>query len=110
MATSFQDSNGFWWDIGGHVTFSHCQYFADLIDQGVVAYAKKNLHILEENDQDLKVEKLWCTHRRECWARFDTDSFLPYPFQNNFFYSKNTQVIIVSMVYSKYILTERIQI
>ncbi|RNA01043.1 amine oxidase [Brachionus plicatilis] len=93
LATSFPDPKGFWWDIGVHVTFSHYQYFTDLIDQGVLAYAKKHLEALEEDDKDLKIEKLWCTHKRECWARFDPDSFLPYPFQNNFFYSKNTQVI-----------------
>ena len=53
LATSFSDPQGFWWDIGVHVTFSHYQYFTDLIDQGVLAYAKKHLEFLEENDKDL---------------------------------------------------------
>ena len=94
LATSFQDPNDFLWDIGGHVIFSHYAYFNDLIDQAVLAYAKKHFNTLEPSDkEDLRIENLWCTHKRESWARFDNDSYLPYPFQNNFFYSKSNQVI-----------------
>jgi protoporphyrinogen oxidase len=33
LASSFVDSNGFTWDIGGHVQFSHYSYFDDLMDK-----------------------------------------------------------------------------
>ncbi len=32
LASSFVDRNGFPWDIGGHVQFSHCAYFDDAMD------------------------------------------------------------------------------
>ena len=32
LASSFKDDNGFTWDIGGHVVFSHYEYFDDLMD------------------------------------------------------------------------------
>ena len=33
LATSFVDSAGFTYDIGGHVMFSHYKYFDDLVDK-----------------------------------------------------------------------------
>ncbi|MCX5726498.1 MAG: FAD-dependent oxidoreductase, partial [Candidatus Saganbacteria bacterium] len=65
IASSFKDSQGFTWDIGGHVIFSHNEYFNKLL--------KKLM------GKDI-VE-----HVRESfiWA---LDRFVPYPFQNNIRY------------------------
>jgi len=62
LATTFQDENGFWWDIGGHVQFSHYKYFDDLMDK------------LLPNE--------WFDHQRESWVWMQ-DRWIPYPFQNN---------------------------
>ena len=62
LATSFQDAKGFWWDIGGHVQFSHYQYFDQLMDT-----------LLGHN---------WVYHDRESWI-WIANRFVPYPFQLN---------------------------
>ncbi|OIP98033.1 hypothetical protein AUK40_02090 [Candidatus Wirthbacteria bacterium CG2_30_54_11] len=62
LASSFRDDRGFTWDIGGHVLFSHYQYFDDLMDS-----------LLSEG---------WVTHEREAWC-YLKDRFVPYPFQYN---------------------------
>ncbi len=64
LSSSFQDDDGFWWDIGGHVLFSHYSYFDDL------------MATLFPNDND------WIFHEREAWAWMQ-DRFIPYPVQNN---------------------------
>lgn len=61
LAASFVDENGFTWDIGGHVQFSHYSYYDDVLDS-------------------LPIE--WLHHQRESWVWFK-DRFVPYPFQNN---------------------------
>jgi protoporphyrinogen oxidase len=63
LASSFRDENGFFWDIGGHVQFSHYEYFDAL------------MHKLIPKDQ-------WLTHQRESWVWL-RERFVPYPFQNN---------------------------
>lgn len=62
LATSFEDSMGFTYDIGGHVMFSHYQYFDDLVDKLL-------------GDQYTEI-------MREAWV-WMMDRFVPYPFQNN---------------------------
>jgi len=61
LAASVVDPQGFTWDMGGHVIFSHYEYFSKLLDALVSEFL---------------------THEREawCWMR---DRFIPYPLQNN---------------------------
>ncbi|WP_419785899.1 protoporphyrinogen/coproporphyrinogen oxidase [Pseudodesulfovibrio sp.] len=65
LAASFKDDNGFTWDIGGHVVFSHFKYFDDLFDSLL-------------GDEYLE-------HERESWVRTNK-TWVPYPFQNNIRY------------------------
>lgn len=62
LASSFTDSRGFTWDIGGHVLFSHYDYFDRLMDD-----------LLGDD---------WLSHEREAWV-WMRDRFIPYPLQNN---------------------------
>jgi len=62
LAASFKDAHGFTWDIGGHVLFSHYEYFDRLL--------------AEVLGQD------FLEHRREAWIRA-AGTWVPYPFQNN---------------------------
>jgi len=63
LASSFKDEEGFTWDIGGHVQFSHYPYFDDAMMLAIPA------------------EK-WLRHERESWV-WIKNRFVPYPFQNN---------------------------
>ena len=62
LAASFKDDKGFTWDIGGHVVFSHYDYFDRLMDSLL-------------GDERLE-------HQRESWVR-SNGTWVPYPFQNN---------------------------
>jgi protoporphyrinogen oxidase len=62
LATSFHDEHGFTYDIGGHVMFSHYDYFDKLVDR-----------LLGEDYTDIM---------RESWV-WMMDRWVPYPFQNN---------------------------
>jgi protoporphyrinogen oxidase len=66
LATSFQDQKGFWWDIGGHVQFSHYAYFDRAME-----------HAIPRDE--------WLEHERESWVWLH-NRFVPYPFQNNIRY------------------------
>lgn len=66
LASSFVDDKGFTWDVGGHVQFSHYDYFDDAMDE---ALGKDG----------------WLKHERESWV-WIADRFVPYPFQNNLRY------------------------
>lgn len=63
LARSFVDHKGFTWDIGGHVQFSHYEYFDRVMDS-------------------LLGPDGWNHHRRESWI-WMRDRFIPYPLQNN---------------------------
>jgi protoporphyrinogen oxidase len=65
LASSEKSANGFTYDIGGHVLFSHYEYFDKLFDK-----------LLGDEYQELL---------RESWV-WMCDRFLPYPFQNNIKY------------------------
>jgi len=65
LAASFKDDAGFTWDIGGHVVFSHYDYFDDLLNSLL-------------GDERLE-------HERESWVR-SSGTWVPYPFQNNIRY------------------------
>ncbi len=65
LASSFTDSGGFTWDIGGHVMFSHYKYYDKCFDD------------LMGKDFQL--------NNRECWVRM-FNTWVPYPFQNNIRY------------------------
>lgn len=71
-ASSFVDQQGFTWDEGGHVIFSHYPYFDRLIEKAL----KGEFH-----------ERV-----RESWI-LTRDTWVPYPFQNNLRYlPKEVQV------------------
>ncbi len=63
LAASFVDDGGFTWDIGGHVQFSHYEYF----DHAMLEFLGADG---------------WLHHQRESWV-WIRDRFVPYPFQNN---------------------------
>ncbi len=63
LSSSYIDTKGFTWDLGGHVQFSHYKYFDNL------------MQALLGNDG-------WFHHQRESWV-WIFDRFVPYPFQNN---------------------------
>lgn len=63
LATTFVDAQGFLWDIGGHVQFSHYTYFDELMLAALGADG-------------------WLHHQRESWVWL-MERFVPYPFQNN---------------------------
>lgn len=68
LGSSFTDEKGFTWDIGGHVIFSHYEYYDQLL-----------MEILEEE---------YLEHQRESWVRAGKE-WVPYPFQNNIRYLPN---------------------
>src|ERR1700730_5790481 len=62
LASSQTDASGFTYDIGGHVMFSHYEYFDRLVER-----------MLGDDHQSLM---------RESWIRM-FDRWVPYPLQNN---------------------------
>lgn len=63
LAASFVDEQGFTWDVGGHVQFSHYEYF----DRAMAEFLGADG---------------WLHHERESWV-WMRNRFIPYPFQNN---------------------------
>ncbi|KAF2877912.1 UDP-galactopyranose mutase-like protein [Massariosphaeria phaeospora] len=64
LASTDATPEGFLYDVGGHVIFSHYKYFDDCIDEAL------------PNDDD------WFTHQRISYVRCK-GNWVPYPFQNN---------------------------
>lgn len=62
LASSVVDAQGFTWDLGGHVLFSHYPYFDAVMNTAL-------------GDG-------WIEHVREAWV-WMRDRWIPYPFQNN---------------------------
>lgn len=62
LSASFVDDAGFTWDIGGHVLFSHYDYFDRVVDRALAG--------------------AYYEHLRESWVRI-LQTWVPYPFQNN---------------------------
>jgi protoporphyrinogen oxidase len=65
LSASFKDTKGFTWDIGGHVLFSHYEYFSKVID-----------NILGKD---------YIEHKRKAFI-WIMNRWVPYPFQNNIRY------------------------
>ena len=63
LAASFVDDQGFTWDYGGHVLFSHYESF-------------------DRKMEEVFDDRGWLTHERESWI-WIKNRFVPYPFQNN---------------------------
>ncbi|KAI5300278.1 AMP deaminase [Ascosphaera pollenicola] len=64
LASTDTTAEGFLFDVGGHVIFSHYAYFDDCINEAL------------PNDSD------WFTHQRISYVRCQ-EQWVPYPFQNN---------------------------
>lgn len=62
LASSAVDDQGFTWDLGGHVLFSHYRYFDSLMATAL--------------------GDAWVEHVREAWV-WMRQRWIPYPFQNN---------------------------
>lgn len=62
LSASFVDDAGFTWDVGGHVLFSHYDYFDKVVETSLAGQ--------------------YYEHMRESWVRILGD-WVPYPFQNN---------------------------
>ncbi|PLX27421.1 amine oxidase [Candidatus Parcubacteria bacterium] len=65
LSATIEDEYGFLWDFGGHVSFSHYDYYDKYVEE-----------VLKDD-----VYK----HDRESWVRY-IDAWVPYPFQNNLRY------------------------
>lgn len=63
LAKSIKTDDGFIWDMGGHVLFSHYQYFDRVVDKAIG----------EE----------WNVLRRASYVVFNNGRFIPYPLQHN---------------------------
>lgn len=63
LSASFLTEDGFTWDLGGHVIFSHYDAFDAMLGEVMGPGA-------------------WCEHRRRSYIRV-LDRWIPYPFQNN---------------------------
>lgn len=65
LSSSFIDDQGFTWDLGGHVLFSHYDSFDRYMDESLGGDG-------------------WFEHERESWV-WMRQRFVPYPLQNNLY-------------------------
>ncbi len=65
LARSYTDENGFTWDVGGHVLFSHYEEYDRIFEE--------------------LMQGQYTTNERESWVRI-AGTWVPYPFQNNLRY------------------------
>ena len=72
LSASFKDINDFTWDVGGHVLFSHYDYFDKAVSDAL--------------GED------YYEHQRESWIRV-LQRWVPYPFQNNVRYLPNDALL-----------------
>jgi len=83
LSASFLDPNGFWWDVGGHIQFSHYMLFDKIMDQ--------------------LLNSEWLYHERNSniWLM---RQFVPYPFQYNIRYLPKNIIkeCITGIEYNKY--------
>jgi protoporphyrinogen oxidase len=63
LSASFSDEKGFTWDIGGHIQFSHYEYFDRVMETVMPGDS-------------------WVSHERESWI-WMRNRFIPYPLQYN---------------------------
>lgn len=76
LSGTIKDEKGFYWDFGGHVSFSHYNYYDNFVKKA----------------SDNRMYK----HNRECWIKY-LDRWVPYPFQNNIRYlDKGSQLNCVN--------------
>ncbi|CAF1025964.1 unnamed protein product [Didymodactylos carnosus] len=73
LASTVTDEQGFLWDMGGHVIFSHYAYFTRLLD-----------YLLPPEEWNLKIREAWV------WMR---QTFIPYPLQQNLHRLPKTDII-----------------
>lgn len=73
LATTVVDNEGFLWDIGAHVIFSHYAYFTSLLDMIIP---------IEE----------WNIKKREAWV-WMRDTYIPYPLQQNLYRLPKDEII-----------------
>jgi protoporphyrinogen oxidase len=71
LSASFVDDAGFTWDVGGHVLFSHYNYFDDLLEK--------------------LLDGSYYEHERESWIRIG-GQWVPYPFQHNLRYLSEREI------------------
>ncbi|HWR58785.1 MAG TPA: FAD-dependent oxidoreductase [Thermodesulfovibrionales bacterium] len=72
LSASFRDDKGFTWDVGGHVLFSHYDYFDRVVNEALSGEYYK--------------------HFRESWIRV-LQTWVPYPFQNNIRYLPDDAIL-----------------
>ncbi len=72
LSASFVDPAGFTWDIGGHVLFSHSEYFNRALDQALAGP--------------------WIEHGRQSHI-WTSGRFVPYPFQYNLRHLPKDQIL-----------------
>jgi protoporphyrinogen oxidase len=72
LSASIVDPQGFTWDLGGHVIFSHYRYFDALMRQAL--------------------GDAWIEHQRSAWVRM-RDRWIPYPLQNNIWRLPDAEVL-----------------